>query len=88
MKKEFGIWSLLLFLCGISSCKEKSISYQIPEKEDHIIGEIWKNATDIPLYTDVEITGSYYVFTEYEKEGLLHVYDKNNPSAAIPEKEA
>ncbi|MDR1182249.1 MAG: hypothetical protein LBL13_09780 [Bacteroidales bacterium] len=83
MKKEIGIWSLLLFLCGASSCKEKSISYQIPEEEDHIMGDMWKNATDIPLYTDVEITDSYYVFTDYENEGLLHVYGKNNPSAEL-----
>jgi hypothetical protein len=64
MKKEIGIWSLLLFLCAVSSCKEKSLSYQIPEKENHIIGKIWKNANDIPLYTDIEITDSYYVFTD------------------------
>jgi hypothetical protein len=80
MKKEIGIWSLLLFLCAASSCKEKSLSYQIPEKEYPIMGEIWKNANDIPLYTDIEIIDSYYVFTDYENEGLLHVYDKNNPS--------
>jgi hypothetical protein len=83
VKKEIGIWSLLLFLCGVSSCKEKSLSYQIPEKENHLMGEIWKNANDIPLYTDVEITDSYYVFTDYENESLLHVYDKNNPSAEL-----
>jgi hypothetical protein len=52
----------------------------MPEKEDHIVGELWKKATDIPLYTDVEITDSYYVFTYYENEGLLHIYDKSNPS--------
>jgi hypothetical protein len=86
MKKEIGLLSLLLFLCSISSCKEKFLSYQLPEKEDHIMGEIWKNANDIPLYTDVEITDSYYVFTDYENEGFLHVYDKKNPSSAIHEK--
>lgn len=81
--KKLILGTICLFLF-LQSCSDNSFSYTISEKANkEIKGELWKTVDSSFCYVDVLLTDSYYVFSDYENDTVLHVYDKNNPAFPV-----
>ena len=69
---------VILLVCFVS-CKDQPLSYLVQGEEEAIVGEVWKKADGVSLYTDLKITDSYYVFLDYRSDSILQVYTKDDP---------
>lgn len=76
------IVAALLFVFLVA-CEKKPLSYQVAEMESAISCEIWEKADGKTVFTDLALTDSYVVLTEYADGKRLHIYRKDHPAEAF-----
>jgi len=81
MRMMFFFNAFVVLFC-IACNKEQPTSYAVSLQESiSITGDIWKEGTVV--YTDLYVTDQYFIFSEYENNTTLQIFDKKNPTHYI-----
>lgn len=73
------VW-ILVFAFVFTACQKKVLTDMISvDATESVTGDVWQVQSD-KLYTDLQITDSYYLFANKEADTVLYVYEQKDPT--------